>query len=76
VAFDVLATSTSSGPSDALHLGLLAIVLAGLVSQLGFFVFCVGILPASFWSMCVMGYVVGELAKLDQGRPGGREAES
>ncbi len=56
-------------------LGLLAIVLAGLVSQLGIFVFCIGIFPASFWSMCVMGYVVGELSKLDPGRPGGRAAE-
>jgi Protein of unknown function (DUF4013) len=56
-------------------LGLLAIVLAGLVSQLGIFVFCIGIFPASFWSMCVMGYVVGELSKLDPGRPGGRQAE-
>jgi hypothetical protein len=55
-------------------LGLLAIVLAGVVAQLGFFVFCVGIFPASFWSMCVMGYVVGELSKLDPGRSGGREA--
>jgi hypothetical protein len=54
-------------------LGLLAIVLAGLIAQLGFFVFCIGIFPASFWSICVMGYVGGELAKLDQGRPGGRE---
>jgi hypothetical protein len=52
-------------------LGLLAIVLAGLVSQLGIFVFCIGIFPASFWSMCVMGYVVGELSKLDPGQPGG-----
>jgi hypothetical protein len=55
-------------------LGLLAIVLAGLVAQLGFFVFCVGIFPASFWSICVIGYVIGELAKLDEGRPAAREA--
>jgi len=57
-------------------LALLSIVLAILVAQLGFFVFCIGIFPASFWSMCVMGYVIGELAKLDEGRPGGREAGS
>jgi hypothetical protein len=50
-------------------LALLAIVLAGLVAQLGFFVFCIGIFPAAFWSTCVMGYVIGELAKLDEGRP-------
>jgi hypothetical protein len=50
-------------------LALLAIVLAGLVAQLGFFIFCIGIFPAAFWSMCVFGYVIGELAKLDEGRP-------
>jgi len=55
-------------------LGLLAIVLAGLVSQLGILLFCIGIFPASFWSMCVMGYVVGELSKLEPGRPGGGQA--
>ncbi len=57
-------------------LALLAIVLAGFVAQLGFFVFCIGIFPAAFWSMCVLGYVIGELAKLDEGRPAGREAGS
>lgn len=54
-------------------LALLAIVLAGLVAQLGFFVFCIGIFPASFWSICVMGYVIGELAKLDEGRPAAQQ---
>jgi hypothetical protein len=74
-AFDVLANVDFIRTHLTRYaLGLLAIVLAGLVSQLGFFVFCIGIFPASFWSMCVMGYVVGELAKLDPGRPGGREA--
>jgi hypothetical protein len=57
-------------------LALLAIVIAGLVAQLGLFVFCIGIFPASFWSTCVMGYVIGELAKLDEGRPGGLETEA
>ena len=60
---------------SAYALGLLTIVLALLVSQLGFFVFCIGIFPAAFWATCVMGYVVGDLAKLEPGRPGGREAE-
>ncbi len=75
-AFDVLANvdfiKTHLAPYS---LGLLAIVLAGLLSQLGFFVFCIGIFPASFWSICVMAYVVGELSKLDPGRTGGRRAE-
>lgn len=76
-AFDVMANVDfirSHLPPYAL--ALLTIVLAGLVSQLGFFAFCVGIFPASFWAMCVMGYVVGELAKLEEGRPGGRSAGS
>jgi hypothetical protein len=74
-AFDVLANVDFIRTHLTRYaLGLLAIVLAGLIAQLGFFVFCVGIFPASFWSMCVMGYVVGELSKLDPGRPGGRAA--
>jgi Protein of unknown function (DUF4013) len=72
-AFDVLANvDFIKTHLTRYSLGLLAIVLAGLVSLLGFFAFCVGIFPASFWSICVMGYVVGELSKLDPGRPGGR----
>jgi hypothetical protein len=74
-AFDVLANvDFIRAHLTRYALGLLAIVLAGVVSLLGFFVFCIGIFPASFWSVCVMGYVVGELSKLDEGRPGGREA--
>lgn len=46
-------------------LALLAIVLAGFISQFGFLVFCIGIFPAVFWSSCVMGYVIGQLARLD-----------
>lgn len=46
---------------------LLAIVLAGLVSQLGIIVFCIGVFPAMVWSSWVTGYVIGELARLDRG---------
>ncbi|MGH9323799.1 MAG: DUF4013 domain-containing protein, partial [Vicinamibacteria bacterium] len=73
-AFDVMANVDfirSILPTYAL--GVLAIVLSSFIAQLGFLVFCVGIFPASFWSVCVMGYVIGELAKLPEGRPGGRE---
>jgi hypothetical protein len=48
---------------SAYLLGLLAIVLAGLLAQLGFLFFCIGIFPAIFWSICVMGHVVGELSR-------------
>jgi len=51
--------------------GILAIVLAGFIGQLGIIVFCVGVFPAMFWSACVMGYVVGELARLDGGARAG-----
>ena len=46
---------------------LLAILLASFIAQFGFIVFCIGIFPAMFWSACVMGYVVGELARLAGG---------
>ncbi len=46
-------------------LALLAIVLAAFISQFGVLVFCIGIFPAAFWSSCVMGYVIGQLARLD-----------
>ena len=46
-------------------LALLAIVLAAFISQFGFLVFCIGIFPAAFWCSCVMGYVIGQLARLD-----------
>jgi hypothetical protein len=44
--------------------GVLVIVLSGFVAQFGLFFFCIGVFPATFWSTCVMGYVVGELSKL------------
>ena len=44
---------------------LLGILLAGLIGQLGFAAFCIGIFPATFWAACAMGYVIGELARLD-----------
>ena len=46
-------------------LALLAITLAVFISQFGFLVFCIGIFPAAFWSSCVVGYVIGQLARLD-----------
>lgn len=51
--------------------GILAIVVAGFIGQLGIIVFCIGVFPAMFWSACVVGYVIGDLARLDGG---GRES--
>jgi hypothetical protein len=64
--FDVMANiEFIRAHASSYVMGLLAIVLAALIGQLGFFFFCVGVFPATFWSTCVMGYVIGELAKLD-----------
>ncbi len=46
---------------------LLTIVLAMVIGFLGSFVFFVGVFPTFFWGICVVGFVVGELAGL--GRP-------
>jgi hypothetical protein len=73
-AFDVLANVDFIRQHLASYaLGLLLIVIASFVAQLGFFVFCIGIFPASFWAACVIGYVIGGLAKLDEGRSESRE---
>lgn len=45
-------------------LGLLAVLLAGFIAQFGFLLFCIGVFPAAFWSICVFGHVVGQLARL------------
>jgi len=45
--------------------GIMAIVIAGFIGQLGIIVFCIGVFPAMFWSACVMGYVIGELARVN-----------
>jgi hypothetical protein len=57
-------------------MALLAILLAALIAQLGFLVFCIGVFPATFWSTCVMGYVIGELARLDDPPAGALETEA
>ena len=48
-------------------LALLAFLAASFLSQFGIILFCVGIFPASFWSSCVLGYVLGEVARQDPG---------
>lgn len=45
-------------------LGLLAILLSGFIAQFGILLFCIGVFPAAFWSICVFGHVVGQLARL------------
>lgn len=67
-AFDVMDNVAFIREQGSTYLiGILAIVLAGFISQLGIIVFCIGVFPAMFWSACVMGHVIGELARLGGG---------
>jgi len=50
-------------------IALLGILLAVIIGQLGIVLFCVGVFPTTFWSVCTMGYVCGELARLDVSPP-------
>jgi hypothetical protein len=73
-SFDVLANVDFIRQHLAPYaLGLLVIVIAAFVAQLGLFFFCIGIFPASFWAACVIGYVIGGLARLEEGRSERRE---
>lgn len=50
---------------------LLAIVfylVANFAAQFGILLCCVGVLPASFWSLCVFGFSLGETARLGGGQ--------
>jgi hypothetical protein len=45
-----------------------AFLTANFLSQFGILLFCVGIIPATFWSQCVGAYAMGEVAFRDAGR--------
>jgi Protein of unknown function (DUF4013) len=49
-------------------LAIVVILVAGSLSQFGILLFCIGILPASFWSQCVSAYALGEVALRDPNR--------
>jgi hypothetical protein len=49
-------------------LALLTFLLANFISQFGILLFCIGILPASFWASCVAAYALGEVAWRDPAR--------
>jgi hypothetical protein len=40
-------------------------VLASFVSQFGVFLCCVGVFPLSFWALCLLGWGLGEFARLE-----------
>jgi hypothetical protein len=45
---------------------LLVFFVASFIAQFGFIALCIGLFPAAFWSMCVFGYAMGELALEDE----------
>jgi hypothetical protein len=47
-------------------LALAAFFVANFLSQFGILLFCVGILPATFWSQCVGAFALGEVAFRDR----------
>lgn len=48
-------------------MAVLAFMVANFIAQFGILLFCVGILPATFWSQCVGAYALGEVAFRDPG---------
>ena len=46
-------------------IGLVIIILAHVASNFGVILCCVGVFATAFWSMCVMGYVLGEVVRRD-----------
>ena len=66
-------------PMDNLHfirentsgylLALLILLAAVFITPIGFAFFCIGIFPAVFWSHCVMGHSLGELARISRPLP-------
>jgi hypothetical protein len=48
-------------------MAIVAFMVSNFIAQFGIFLFCVGILPATFWSQCVGAYALGEVAFRDPG---------
>jgi hypothetical protein len=49
-------------------LALVVFILANFISQFGILLFCIGIVPASFWATSVGAYAYGEVALRDPDR--------
>ena len=47
-------------------LAFLIVFLANLISQFGILLFCIGIIPASFWATSVSAFALGEVALRDR----------
>jgi hypothetical protein len=48
-------------------LALVFYLVASFAAQFGVLACCVGLLPATFWSLCVFGFALGEVARLGPG---------
>lgn len=48
-------------------LAILAYFIASMISQFGVLLLCIGLLPAAFWATIVLGWGLGEAARLDPG---------
>jgi hypothetical protein len=46
-------------------LAILIMIVAQLISQFGVILFCIGVIPASFWAATVMAFALGEVARRD-----------
>ncbi|MGH9319745.1 MAG: DUF4013 domain-containing protein [Vicinamibacteria bacterium] len=49
-------------------LAIAAFIVANFIAQFGILLFCIGILPATFWCQCAGAYALGEVALRDPGR--------
>jgi hypothetical protein len=49
-------------------LAILFYMLASFIAQFGMILFCIGIIPAAFWAVCVGAYSFGEVAFRDPAR--------
>jgi hypothetical protein len=50
-----------------LLMALLALMVSNFIAQFAILLFCIGIIPATFWSQCVAAYALGEVAHRDPG---------
>ncbi|HET8645407.1 MAG TPA: DUF4013 domain-containing protein, partial [Vicinamibacteria bacterium] len=46
-------------------IAVVLILLAHFIAQLGVILCCIGVFATSFWSMCVMGYALGDMVRRD-----------
>jgi len=50
-------------------LALVLYLIGSFVAQFGILLCCIGVLPLSFWALCVLGWALGETARFDTDAP-------